>query len=79
VSTWLFGRAEFVHPALRWASMPLMRLSMVVLFVSILQHGNSGWQIAWSVVFVVSVVATGLNAILRRRRRARNDDNPTAR
>jgi hypothetical protein len=69
--TWLMGKGEYAHPALRWAAMPLFRVAIVLFLVNV-AAGSHFWSLGWAVdtvLLVVSVSAGIVNAVIMRTRR----------
>jgi hypothetical protein len=68
----MFGKHESANTVLRWLSLPLFRIGFLLIVVPIALSGHSSWIGAVGLCFlVVSLAATGTNAMLLRRRRSR--------
>jgi hypothetical protein len=71
VKTWFFGRREYAHPALRWASMPLFRLAWIPFVIDVSRDYRSTVLFILFLTFCgVSIAASSINAVLLRRRQA---------
>lgn len=69
VRTWFFGRREYAHPALRWATMPLFRLAWIPFAINATQnYDNTSMFILFAILSGISLAAAAINALLLRRR-----------
>jgi hypothetical protein len=70
IRTWFFGRREYAHPALRWASTPLFRLAWIPFVINVSQnYHDTILFILFATLCGISVVADSINFLLLRRRR----------
>jgi hypothetical protein len=73
IKTWLFGRREYAHPALRWASTPLFRLAWIPFAANVtLDYRSTALFVLFATFCGVSLGAEGINAVLLRRRQAQS-------
>lgn len=74
---WIFGSEDFVHPWVRWVSVPLVRIGLVLVGLPIVVTGHTTWVSTVGVVcLVISFVAGGYDYLERRRRGAGIEAKP---
>jgi hypothetical protein len=70
--TWLFGRDDYAHPALRWVATPPFRVALVLGLVTVFLDPGTRLRVGIAAIAltILSFAADLLNAaVLRRRRR----------
>jgi hypothetical protein len=67
---WLFGSDAFAYPWLRWLSVPLFRIGVLLTFVPLAVTGHETWVSSLGIVcLAISIAAEVYDRIERRRRR----------
>lgn len=67
----VFGSDEFAHPWVRWFSVPLLRIGLLLVGISLLASGHGTWVTTLGLAcLVISFLAGTYDAIERRRRTA---------
>jgi hypothetical protein len=71
IRTWFFGRREYAHPALRWASLPLFRLAWIPFAANVaMEYRNTTLFVLFAALCGSSLCAEAINCVLLRQRRA---------
>lgn len=65
----IFGSDDFAHPWLRWFSVPLLRIGLLLVGVPPIVTGHATWvSTVGAACLVISIVAGGYDFVERRRR-----------
>lgn len=75
----MFGNQRFANGALRWLSVPLLRVGILLIAVSIAAAQHASWvTTAGACVVVISLFAGTVNFVLMRRDTPGGDESPPA-
>jgi hypothetical protein len=70
---WIFGGDDFVHPWVRWLSVPLLRIGVLSVAVPLAITGHTTWVGTLGVAcLVISLGAGGYDYVEQRRQGSRS-------
>lgn len=69
IRRWIFGGDDFVHPWVKWLSVPLWRIGILLVALPLAITGHATWVgTLGAACLVISLLAVGYDYLERRRR-----------